>query len=85
MGLLYLPMIGIRSGLGCAFDGIGHDHDNEWYEIWAKWMADDYYKQIGDTGAINNHRKHNPMSHTEEWYDYYTLYLYAVMLAMLII
>ena len=85
LGLSYLLVVGLPSGLGCAFDGVGHSHDNEWYEVWANQLADNYYLNVGDLDASNKLRSSNPIAQTGEWYNYFTYYMYLAILATLII
>ena len=43
IGLLYIPVVGIPSLIGCGVEIISnHDHDYEWYETWANKLTYEY-------------------------------------------
>lgn len=85
LGPLYMPIVGVPSTIGTWFSGVGHNHKNEWYEVWANKLADNYYQRINDTMASATLQMYHPLSHTEEWYDYFTLYLYAIPFLFLLV
>ena len=73
LGLLYLPYVGVPSIMGSALDGVwNHDHDNEWYEIWANKEANRYFQEIGDTTAVTKllSGSNKLVSSKTDWYDY---------------
>ena len=81
LGLSYLPIVGPPSLVGCLVEKIpwaNHDHDNEWYEVWANNLANDYYQERGMTTAVNyfGSGKHNPLDFHPDWYFWATLVYY---------
>ncbi|MBR5704030.1 MAG: VCBS repeat-containing protein [Bacteroidales bacterium] len=81
-GWLYIPLIGIPSSIGCAFDNKwGHNHGNEWYEVWANKEADKYYNKIGDSVASKTlaNSGHVLVRTGVDWYDYATFIYYALL------
>ena len=54
LGLSYLPLVGPPSIVGSAISNVSwlnHDHHNEWYEVWANNLANDYYHERSMTNA----------------------------------
>ena len=81
LGPAYTPIVGHPSLIGSALDGVcGHDHNNEWYEVWANNLANDYYTSIGDKTASATLKARNPLSHSPEWYDAITGIYYLALL-----
>ena len=81
LGLSYLPIVGPPSLVGCLVEKIpwaNHDHDNEWYEVWANNLANDYYQERGMTTAVNyfGSGKPNPLDFHPDWYFWATLVYY---------
>ena len=54
LGPSYLYLAGVPSFIGGGLTYIpqsNHNHDNEWYEVWANNLAKDYYVERGMTDA----------------------------------
>ena len=86
LGLLYIPLIGIPSSIGSTLDNVwGHDHDDEWYELSANRMANEYYLKNGDTVASGTlqTRGNKLTSSNSDWFDY-VLWAYYLLLCFLI-
>jgi hypothetical protein len=81
-GLLYLPLVGVPSLIGSAFDGVwNHDHNNEWYEVWANKEANRYFMEIGDTTAAKQlvSGSNKLVRSKPDWYDY-VIWIYYFLL-----
>ena len=82
LGLFYLPLVGVPSIMGSAFDGVwNHDHNNEWYEVWANKEANRYFMEIGDTTAAQKlvSRSNKLVRSKPDWYDY-VMWIYYFLL-----
>lgn len=79
LGLAYLPIVGVPSLIGGGvgeIPGSNHDHKNEWYEVWANNLSNDYH--AGNT-LVSRHFGSgtiHPLSFTPDWYYYATLLYY---------
>ena len=85
LGPLYVPLVAPPSFVGSAFDKIGlHDHDNEWYEVWANNLAVGYFNEIGIPGVdtyYNDHPEDYPLEWFPDWYFWLTtLYYFALII-----
>ena len=79
LGIGFLPIVGVPSLIGSVVEdipGSNHSHRNEWYEVWANNLSNDYHagnslvtRHFG-SGTIH------PLSFTPDWYFYVTLLYY---------
>ncbi len=80
IGPLYLPIVAIPSIVGAALNGKnGHNHDNEWYEVWANQLSYTYFKNRSyqfvntwDKNELDYPREKNGL----DYYDKLTFYYY---------
>ena len=85
LGPLYVPLVAPPSFVGSGLDKIGlHDHDNEWYEVWANNLAVGYFNEIG-IPEVGAYYSKNPNDYPLDWsLDWYfcltTLYYFALII-----
>lgn len=85
LGPSYLFIVGLPSLIGCWTDSI-HDHDREWYEVWANQMSYNYHDRHGYSSVTSTWSSSNSRSQNLDWYFYPTMVYYAgLAIAALII
>ncbi len=80
LGPFYFPLVGVPSFLGeCveAIPGSGHEHDNEWYEVWANNLSADYFDAVGLPGVRKNLGNNMPFVFHPDLYFGLTLWMYG--------
>ncbi len=91
LGPLYLPMIGFPSLIGQFAEDKGwwgHDHNREWYEVWANQLSYDYFDKhsvLNDEGKTVSgwwDNDKNPRVQHADWYFYATMTYYAILLGI---
>ena len=79
LGIAYLPIVGVPSLIGSVVEkipGSNHKHNNEWYEVWANILSNDYH---ADNSLVTRHfgsTTTHPLSFTPDWFFYATLLYY---------
>ncbi|MBQ7195414.1 MAG: RHS repeat-associated core domain-containing protein, partial [Bacteroidales bacterium] len=86
LGLLYMPVVGLPSLAGAAFDyylpNVNHDHEREWYEAWANQLSYSYHDRYGYSDIITKWDKSvNPLTPEYDWFFYSTMLYYAGLIA----
>ena len=87
LGLLYIPLAGIPSIVGCGVAKISnhkHNHKYEWYETWANKLSYEYLT-VYDPADLNNkvwNKTNYPRDYNLNWYFYATLGYYAGLLGL---
>ena len=87
LGPLYLPLVGPPSFIGCFLGGVtssNHNHDDEWYEVWANQLSSDFFDSVGMPNVSNNLKANGyPMSFNADWYFGVSLWYYALLFMFL--
>ncbi len=76
--------ITLRSIIGAGIDGfLGHDHDYEWYEVWANQLSHNYFENRGYDLSDNWDTKDTnyPRRQHANWFFYSTLAYYLGFVA----
>lgn len=83
LGPFYLLVVGLPSLIGCRMPW--HDHNREWYEVWADRLSYKYHKKHGPKEVITfwNHSQ-NPLSYRLDWFFLPTALYYAALIALLL-
>jgi len=88
LGPLYLPGVGVPSLVGSFLDyelDVDHDHDREWYEVWANQLSYNYFDKHGYTNVTSSwNDTSNPRTQNLDWYFYLTLVYYVNVLCHLL-
>ena len=78
LGPLYLPIVGLPSLIGNGVAELGeHNHDYEWYEVWANQLSYNYFDRIGYSNVTGSWSSNNPRTHQIDDYFYLTMVYYA--------
>lgn len=83
LGPFYLLVVGLPSLIGCRMPW--HDHNREWYEVWANRLSYKYHKKHGPKEVVTfwNHSL-NPLSYRLDWFFLPTALYYAALIALLL-
>lgn len=79
-------MVGIPSIAGQTIEDLtllGHDHDNEWYEVWANNLSADYFDSQGMYNVRNNLKSNNyPFVFYPDLFFGFSLWYYGSLLIL---
>ncbi|MBP9987540.1 MAG: hypothetical protein KBT44_06440 [Bacteroidales bacterium] len=86
-GHAYLSAVGVPSIIGAGFHKkLGHDHHNEWYEVWANNLSDNYLSDNGYLAEAESFEKSTyPSVQNPDWYFYSSIAYYAGHLSTFLI
>ena len=91
LGPLYLNIVGVPSLIGQGLEDMNignHNHETEWYEVWANHNSYNYYDKYGYSSVTSkwddtvNPRKQNPDWYFDVTAIYYKILFYAVFLPL---
>ena len=78
IGPSYLFIVGFPSLIGSWTDSY-HDHDREWYEVWANQLSYNYFNKNGLYKEANLLKRKYPLKQNVDWYFYVTLAYYSLL------
>ena len=82
LGPLYIPLVAPPSLIGCGLSEMGHDHHNEWYEVWANNLSVDYFNNIGRSDVATKMQTIFPIDFTPDSYFVNTLIYYSCLFSL---
>lgn len=91
LGPLYYNVVGLPSLIGQGLEDMNignHDHDTEWYEVWANQNAYNYYDKHGYSNVTSKWDDNvNPRTQNPDWYfdvtaTYYKILFFAIFLPL---